>query len=93
MRAAQQLIAAEHNQICARAQAFTHNRFLRHSEAGEVIKAAAADVINHGELMGVTELYKLGDRHGFAKPTHSVVARMHAEQRRSRRADCFRIIG
>ncbi len=79
LRATQKLVAAEGNQIRARADALGHQRFF-HAERAQVGDAAAAQVLIYRNAALPSERHQFGERRPRRESFDTEVARMDAQQ-------------
>ena len=87
LRAAEQFVAAEGDDVRAIEQRLAHRRFGGQAPAGQVQQAAAAEVFEQRQAMLVRQLRQLGGRHPRGETFDAVVARMHAHDQTAARAD------
>ncbi len=80
LRAAEQLVAAEGDDVGAVAQRFLHRRLFGQAPAREVEQAAAAQIFQQRQIVGMGDARQLGGGDAGSETLHAVVAGMHAHQ-------------
>lgn len=85
--AAEELVAAEGDDVGAVAQGFLHGGFLGQAPAGEVHQGAAAEVFQQGQAVGVGDAREVGGGDAGGEALDAVVAGVHAHEQAGAGAD------
>ena len=93
LRAAENLVAAEGDDVGTEGDLLGHDRFFRESELAEIDQRAAAEVLHHREVVRLPHGDEFPQRHVAGKSDDAVIAGVHLEQQTRVRANRSFVVG
>ncbi len=87
LRSAEQLVAAERDEVGARGDRRAHGRLVRQAPALQVDERTAAEIDRDRHAALAPDRREIADRHALREAADRVVARVHLHQQRRARAD------